>query len=195
VTEAIEMDGAAVTLIDTAGLHGSAADIVEQEGIARAHSARKVADVVVVVLDRSRPLTEDDRTLLAATSDSRRVVVGNKSDLTPAWALGIDGADAIAVSAKDGSGIEALRRSITSALGGGERRRDAPAITNARHIDLLSKAASALGRAAEAAARGTPEEFVTADVTEARALLEEVTGLRTPDDVLHAIFSKFCIGK
>lgn len=195
VTETIEMDGAAVTLIDTAGLHGSAADIVEQEGIARAHSARKVADVVVVVLDRSRPLTEDDRTLLAATSGSRRVVVGNKSDLTPAWALEIAGAEAIAVSAEDGAGIETLRRSITAALGGGERLRDAPAITNARHIDLLSKAAAALRRASEAAASGTPEEFVTADVSEARALLEEVTGLRTPDDVLHAIFSKFCIGK
>ncbi len=195
VTEVIDMDGAAVTLIDTAGLHGFAVDLVEQEGIARAHSAREVADLVVVVLDRSRPLTEDDEELLAATCDSVRVVVGNKSDLPPAWAQDIAGAGAIAVSAKDGSGIDPLRDAITAALAGGERLRDAPAITNARHIDLLSRAVSALRRAATAAAGGTPEEFVTADVAQARALLEEVTGARTPDDVLHAIFSMFCIGK
>ena len=73
--------------------------------------------------------------------------------------------------------------------------RDTPAVTNIRHADLLARAAAALRRAAAAAAAGTPEEFVAADVSEARGRLEEITGARTSDDVLHAIFDRFCIGK
>jgi tRNA modification GTPase len=103
--------------------------------------------------------------------------------------------DAIAASAKDAFGFDELRSAITAALAGGEWHRDAPAITNARHVDLLARAAAALRRAADAASTGTPEEFVAADVAAARMLLEEVTGARTADDVLHAIFDKFCIGK
>jgi tRNA modification GTPase len=68
-------------------------------------------------------------------------------------------------------------------------------VTNARHVDLLSKAGAVLQRAAGAAHDRTAEEFVAADLAEARALLEEVTGVRTADDVLEEIFAKFCIGK
>ena len=68
-------------------------------------------------------------------------------------------------------------------------------MTNVRHADLLSRARAVLDRARSAAGTATPEEFVAADVAEARALLEHVTGARTADDVLHAIFSRFCIGK
>jgi tRNA modification GTPase len=225
VTDIVDIEGAAITLVDTAGLHGTAADLVEQEGIARAHSAREVADLVLVVLDRSRPLGRDDESLLATTTTSSRVVVANKSDLAPAWELDVLGTAAIPVSssrvvvaanksdlapaweldvlgtaaipvsAKDGSGFEQLRRAITAALSGGERLRDTPAITNTRHIDLLSRVAEALRRAADAAGDRTPEEFVAADLAEARMLLEEVTGARTSDDLLHEIFAGFCIGK
>jgi tRNA modification GTPase len=202
VTEVVDIDGVAVTLVDTAGLHGAAADIVEQEGIARARAARQVADLALVVLDRSRPLTQDDSDLLDGAraglqqgSGSACVVVANKSDLPRAWSHAGIGVDAIAVSAKDALGFDELRAAITSALAGRERHRDAPAITNARHVDLLSRASAALRRAADAANAGTPEEFVAADVAAARSLLEEITGTRTSDDVLHAIFDKFCIGK
>ncbi len=148
-------------------------------------------------------MTRDDHDLLAACraglygrpSRLGCLVVANKSDLPPAWPIDAAGVGAIAVSAKDGTGFEDFRRAITAALSGGERLRDAPAITNTRHVDLLSRAAATLRRAADAAEIETPEEFVTADVAEARALLEEVTGARTADDVLHAIFDRFCIGK
>ena len=72
---------------------------------------------------------------------------------------------------------------------------DSPAVTNVRHIELLSQAGGALQRAAAAARESTAEEFVAADLAEARAWLEEVTGSRTPDDILETIFSRFCIGK
>lgn len=195
VTEIVDIDGAAITLVDTAGLHGAATDAVEQEGISRAHAARRVADLVIVVLDRSRPLDEDDRGLLAATQSAPRLVLGNKSDVSGAWPTQTAGVDLLAVSAKSGRGLDELRRAIITALSGRDRLRDTPAVTNARHAELLSRAADALRRAAHAAEAHTAEEFVAADVSEARALLEEVTGARTPDDVLHAIFSRFCIGK
>ena len=195
VTEVVDVNGVPITLVDTAGLHGAAADDVEREGIARAHSARQVADLVLVVLDRSRPMTDDDRELLALSS-AGRVVAANKSDLPSAWTPGQGGApDAIAISAKDGAGFDDLRRAMVAVLAGGERLRDTPSLTNARHIELLNRSAAALRRASEAARAGAPEELVAADVVEARRLLEEVTGARTPDDVLRAIFDRFCIGK
>ena len=195
VTEVIDLDGIALTLVDTAGLRGTAADAVELEGMARAHAARRVADLAVVVLDSSREFSTDDEELLRVTAQSPRVVVANKADLPPVWSVEHVAASAVRVSAATGSGFAELRAAMSDALGGGEPLRDTPAVTNMRHVELLSRSRSALARAAGAAAAGTPEEFVAADVKEARALLEEVTGARTADDVLHAIFDRFCIGK
>jgi tRNA modification GTPase len=195
VTETVDVLGVPMTFVDTAGVHSAAIDPVELEGIARAVAVRDVASVIVVVLDRSRPLDDDDHALLESTRRRPRVVVANKSDVAPSWdASALVDAAAIETSAAAGTGIERLRAALVEAACG-EPLRDAPAITNARHVDLLSNARAALVRA-EAAARGsTPEEFVLADLSEARRRLEEVTGARTSDDVLRAIFERFCIGK
>lgn len=196
LTEVVDVNGVPVTLVDTAGLRGTASDAVEAEGIARAHAARRVADLTVVVLDRSRPLGPDDTEILEITANTPRVVVGNKSDVPAVWtAASLLPVEMLSLSAKTGAGVDALGAAMTTALSGREAMRDTPAVTNIRHAALLSRAAAALRRAATAAAEGTPEEFVAADVNDARASLEEVTGARTPDDVLHAIFDKFCIGK
>jgi tRNA modification GTPase len=196
LTEVVDINGVPVTLVDTAGLRGTAADAVEEEGIARAHAARRVSDLTVIVLDRSRPLGPDDVAILEITAGAPRVIVGNKSDLPAAWTdARASGIEVLPLSAKTGAGVDALGAEMTTALSGRAWMRDTPAITNIRHTALLSRAAAALRRAATAAAGGTPEEFVAADVHEARGLLEEVTGARTPDDVLRAIFDRFCIGK
>ena len=193
VTDVVDIEGTAITLVDTAGLHGLPSDAVEREGIGRARAALTVADLVIVVLDRSRELTVDDTDLLESTRTRPRIVAANKCDIPAAWTL--DALDAISISAHTGEGIDALRAAIVSVLSGDEARRDTPAITNARHVDLLTRAAGVLRRASSAARDGVPEELVAADVAEARVLLEEVTGMRTSDDVLRAIFDKFCIGK
>ncbi len=194
VTETVDVDGIPMTVVDTAGVHAGAVDPVEVEGIARAVAVRDVAHVVVVVLDRSRSLDADDHALLEATASRRRVVVASKADLPPAWdAKALDVAAAV-VSAATGEGVDRLRAALVEAAAG-EPVRDVPAITNVRHVDLVAGARAALERAESAARAGTPEEFVLADLNEARRRLEEVTGARTPDDVLHEIFARFCIGK
>jgi tRNA modification GTPase len=73
--------------------------------------------------------------------------------------------------------------------------RDVPAITNTRHVELLRRAAAHLVRAAQATRDGVAEEFVLADLHDARAVLEEITGRRAPDAVLQTVFERFCIGK
>lgn len=191
LTEVVDIDGIPITLVDTAGVRTTPADAIEAEGIARATHARSIAAVTLLVLDRSRELSLEDRALVTAP-DRARVVVANKSDLPAAWRAGDD---VLEISVLTAAGLDALRERLIAALSRSESYRDAPAITNVRHAALVERARDALGRAATAAAAGTPEEFVLADLNEARAALEEVTGARTADDVLRAIFENFCIGK
>jgi tRNA modification GTPase len=195
VTETVDVAGVPVTLVDTAGVRESAADAIEAEGIARARAARAVAAVTLVVLDGSRPLTRDDLRLLEETAFAPRVVALNKIDLRAAWDPSTLSPPLVRISARTGAGLDALRAALLDAIGNGEPHRDVPAVTNLRHLDLITRAAAAVKRAHAAASMGMSEEFVLADAHEARALLEEVTGARTPDDVLGEIFSRFCIGK
>ena len=195
LTEVVDVGGVAVTLVDTAGVRESPGDAIEAEGIARAEGARQIAAVTLVVLDASLPLTDDDRLLLDRTARSPRVVVGNKCDLPRAWSGDDLGLKIIGLSALTGDGVDTLRVETLSALDASAPERDLPAITNRRHAALMADARAALLRARDAARAAIPEEFLLADINDARALLEEVTGRRAPEAVVHAIFEKFCVGK
>ena len=191
ITEVIDLEGLRVTLVDTAGLR-PATDVVEIEGVARARRALEAADLVLVVVDGSLPLDAADQRILDETADGRRVIVSNKSDLGGDQELGF-----LRVSARTGEGLDALRAGLMRALDV-ETRDDPPAITNLRHIALLERAHDALSRARSAVGTdgdSLPEEFVLADLQQARAALEEISGQRTSDDVLSHIFARFCIGK
>ena len=198
VTETIDLGGLAVSLIDTAGIR-AAGDPVEAEGVSRARGAFGSSAASLVVLDRSEPLGGDDRDVLRETSASPRVVVVNKVDRPPAWspaALAVGGSAArVEVSARTGHGFGGLRDELRRVLVGETVIRETPMVANIRHIELLERADSALAAAAAAAAEGATEEFVLADLERARRSLEELTGRRTPDDVLDHIFERFCIGK
>ena len=195
VTEAIDLDGLRATLVDTAGLRATT-DVVEALGVARSKQAHAVADLTLLVLDRSLPLDSADREAMAETIDKNRLIVANKADLPPAWRDGETSA-AVSVSATTGAGLDELRRQIAAALDI-DLLADRPAITNVRHIALVQRAHDALARARTAAladGAALSEEFVLADLQDARSALEEVNGRRTSDDVLAHIFSKFCVGK
>ncbi|MBI4265497.1 MAG: tRNA uridine-5-carboxymethylaminomethyl(34) synthesis GTPase MnmE [Acidobacteria bacterium] len=195
VTERIDFDGLALTIVDTAGWRETR-DVVEREGVERAVRAQEVADLLLLVLDRSEPLTRDDERLLASTNDRARIVVVNKSDCAAATGFSWPNDDGVLVSARTGAGIAALRQAIQRALTGSEALRDTAAISNTRHIALLEEARTRLTSAQRAAETGhTPEEFVLADLQAARECFDEVVGARTPDDLLEHIFSTFCIGK
>lgn len=197
VTERADIGGLAVALVDTAGLRETT-DVVEREGVERTLGSIGVADVVVLVLDRSRPLSQDDRNLIQDTANRPRVVAANKTDLPPAWRIGehVDVPPAsIEISAQTRQGLDDLRAALVRALLGGEPLRDRPAVTNIRHAALLERARAALTRAASAVAERLPEEFPLSDLQEAAHALQEITGGRTSDDLLHEIFRRFCIGK
>jgi len=191
VTEPIDVNGIAVTLVDTAGAR-QAHDVVEREGVVRGERARGVADLILVVVDRSETLSSDDHRLLDETASSKRLIVANKGDLSRQ--LTLDGS--LEVSATTGEGLDRLRCAIAAELVGEESQRETPAVTNLRHISLLQEARGCLDRAVTAlTVAQTPEEFLLAELHAARARFDEVVGVRTPDDVLTHIFEKFCIGK
>jgi tRNA modification GTPase len=194
VTERLDIEGLAITLVDTAGVHATT-DAVERAGIERSVRARGGGDLVLVVVDQGEPSTADDHEILAATCGRPRVLVKNKADRGDRFGA-LDGHDPIvSVSAVGGHGLDALRSAIARALTGEERLRDTPAVANVRHVSLLHDARAALARASGSAAAGAPEEFVVADLQQARAAFDEIVGTRTSDDVLRHIFARFCIGK
>ena len=198
LAETADIDGLKLELVDTAGVCDTD-DEVESEGVLRARQAWTTADLVLVVLDRSRPLDDIDFQLLRDIADRPRLIAANKSDLPPQWRAEDIALPMWIVSSKTGEGMDELRSGIRTALeGDGTPPRDTAAVTNVRHAALLERAAAALQRAREAldAPEGpVAEEFVLTDLQEARAALEEVTGKRTSDDLLRHIFSRFCVGK
>ena len=193
VTETIDVEGIAVTLVDTAGWRDTG-DLVEGEGVARSVHARGVADLVLLVLDGSEPLADEDLRLLDDTANANRIVVTNKSDLA-AVALTLPVRE-VRVSALTGDGLSVLRQAIATALIGEERLRDSAPISNTRHIALLDQCRASLEAARQAAeAADVPEEFLLIDLQAARMRLDEGVGRRTSEDVLRHIFEHFCIGK
>ncbi|CAN5783436.1 tRNA uridine-5-carboxymethylaminomethyl(34) synthesis GTPase MnmE [soil metagenome] len=195
VTEVVDVDGMAITLVDTAGMRFAAADAVEAEGTSRARAAAASADLLLVVVDGSRPLHDEDRAVLDDTRSRPRVIVVSKADLPAMWNAGDLALQAVAVAPPQGTGLQMLRQMVVEALSSERPAEDTPAVTNLRHVTLLAEACDALLRAEQSARAAAPEEFVAADVTQARGYLEEITGRRTADDTLNAIFSRFCIGK
>jgi tRNA modification GTPase len=195
LTERADIGGLSLALVDTAGVRETS-DVVEREGVARARDTIGVADLTIVMLDRSRRLETDDRELLAATTTRPRVVVWNKADLPSASTTREDvSPEAIDISARTGAGIDRLIAAIANVLSAREPRRDTPAVTNVRHTVLLERSKEALIRASAALEAQVSEEFPLLDLQEASAALQEITGKRTTDDLLRHIFEKFCIGK
>ncbi|MDP3717680.1 MAG: tRNA uridine-5-carboxymethylaminomethyl(34) synthesis GTPase MnmE [Acidobacteriota bacterium] len=198
LTERADIGGLSLALVDTAGVRETS-DVVEQEGVARTRDALGVADLVLVVLDRSRETTAEDRGILDETANLPRVVVLNKSDLAA-----VVTEPGVAISARTGAGIDdlitAIAGMLSSASGGSPflgspEKRDQPAVTNVRHTALLERARAAILRATEALEGEVSEEFPLLDLQEAAHALQEITGRRTSDDLLRHIFAKFCIGK
>ncbi len=196
LTELVDVNGLALTLIDTAGLR-DARDEIEAEGVRRARQAQQVAALTLVVVDGNQPLTPDDLNLIES-AESPAILIQTKADLPCRWSVeDIDTRHrkALPVSAVTGQGLAALRDAISAVLLDRDNLRDPPAITNVRHLTLVEDAREAVHQARHALVTGSTEELVLIDLARAREALEQITGRRTPDDLLLHIFTRFCIGK
>jgi tRNA modification GTPase len=189
VTETMDLDGLAITLVDTAG-ERETQDPVEREGVLRAARARDIADLTLIVIDSGQALTDEDRRLLESSS-AARLVVASKADREPQWRM----AEAVRVSTLANTGIGGLKDAMRRALTNEERLKDPATLSNLRHVLLLKEARATLMRVCAAIAEKAPEEFVLVDLQRARTNLAEVVGVGSSDETLDYIFSHFCIGK
>lgn len=200
LTERVDIHGLSMALVDTAGLRPTD-DLVEQEGVRRAEGSLAVSDLVLVVLDRSRPWQPDDARVIEVSAARRRLVVVNKIDLPAAWTeipAEVSAEEIVEVSVRTNAGVAALAERMVTHLGNALSWRDEPLVTNVRHASLLEQSRDALRRARQAlgaAGNELPEEFLLADIQEAGERLQEITGRRSSEDLLRHIFERFCIGK
>jgi tRNA modification GTPase len=197
VTERISLDGIPLELVDTAGLRETGEE-VERLGVARSREALADAALVLVVLDATQPLNEEERALLAAVEGRPAVVAVNKSDLegsepdlSAAQAAGVA---ALPTSALTGEGIPALRERILALATGGAAS-EPGMLTSLRHQRAIAGARAALVDAAQANRNRIPHEMILIDLYRGLWALDSLTGQTTPDDILNLIFSTFCIGK
>jgi tRNA modification GTPase len=190
VSETAAIGGIPVKLYDTAGIRESPG-LVESLGIERTFQAMADADLTLVVVDVSQPLSAEDEALIARAGSSRHLVVGNKSDLGGAVIR-----DCVAVSALTGEGIPPLREAILSAVAPeGAFQQETGFITSLRHEQLLRESAASLEKSRAAVQSAIPHEMLLLDLYGALRPIDAITGATTADDILNRIFSTFCIGK
>ena len=192
IRQAIQIRGVPLHIMDTAGLRESQ-DAVENMGIARTHQTLQRADLILLLLDAGKGMTEQDEAILAALpADIPRLMVFNKSDLLDDQApLSPAYMPFICVSAKTGQGIEELRGKLLEAIGWRDQESGA-FMARERHVRALTLAQSHLAQAQAVLSRA---ELFAEELRLAQRALNEITGEFTPDDLLGEIFSRFCIGK
>jgi tRNA modification GTPase len=195
VTERVSLEGIPVELIDTAGLRDST-DEAESLGIAKSREAMAEADIVLLVLDATAPIHEEDEASVAALGGRPFLIVINKSDLiqTP-HPLQQSSHPILETSALTGAGVPELRRAILSRLVMEAPGAESALLTNLRQQQAVSAALAALSRAQQAIVAIIPHEMILLDLYEALNAFDALTGGTTNDDILNLIFSKFCIGK
>ncbi|MDD6735139.1 MAG: tRNA uridine-5-carboxymethylaminomethyl(34) synthesis GTPase MnmE [Clostridiales bacterium] len=190
IEELVNLNGIPLRLMDTAGIHDTE-DVVEKIGVERSVRAADEADLVILVLDISREIDGEDKTLIALTENKKRIIVANKSDKK---LVSYDGA--IEISTVTGEGIEDIAAEIKSMYGLGEiGLDDSVIITNMRHLAALSSADEAIQRALVSVKEGMPQDFAALDINETIQYLGEITGDTVSEDIVTDIFHNFCVGK
>lgn len=182
----VRLDGITLNLIDTAGIHESN-DIVEKIGIDKSLQALEKAELVIVVIDGSEALTDEDHKLLEMTKNKNRIVVYNKNDK----AIQHDG---ISISAINGD-VEALTNAIKEKYEKELYLASSDTLNNERQIGLAIQAEQSMKNAIRTLEDGMELDLVTIDLENAWASLKEITGKAGKEDLLDEIFSRFCLGK
>jgi tRNA modification GTPase len=192
--ETIELDGIALTLVDTAGLRDTG-DVVEMEGMRRARSELERADLAVLVTDDAH--ADADQALLSKLPESsRRLIVHNKIDLHGQRPRNeqVGAITHLWLSARSGEGLDLLSRELRAAAGQGDTAEGAFS-ARARHVAALDRASGHLSRAASALADQRAGDLAAEELRCVQHELAELTGEFSSEDLLGRIFSDFCIGK
>jgi tRNA modification GTPase len=197
LTESISLQGIPVSLTDTAGFR-EAGDKIETIGIERTRRAMADADLLVVVIDGSCSLHEEDLEVLKAAGNQSFIVAINKTDLPQMTSVNnhfSNSAKVVHVSALTDEGIPELTAAILAPFGSMDSAGVGFLITDSRHYDLLIRVNRSLDKASRSMAQGAGEELVLADLHNALRFLGAITGETTSEEILGEIFSTFCIGK
>lgn len=200
IEEYVNVRGVPLQLIDTAGIRETD-DVVERIGVERSRKALSEADFVLLILNQSEELMDEDLRLLEQTKDFKRIILLNKTDLPTKIDM-----DKVKEFAKDSEivttsmlkkeGIDQLEEKIADYFFQGQmNERDATYLSNTRHIALLEKAEQALQEVANGVDMGMPVDLIQIDFTRAWDLLGEITGDTVQDELLTQLFSQFCLGK
>lgn len=200
IEEAVHISGVSLLLMDTAGLRETD-NKVEQIGIERARASMEKADLILAVIDGSSPLDEEDKEILHSLVGKKAIVILNKYDLTPEvkaediWEIAVY-VPVVSLSARYGSGMDELREELWKIT----EKQDTDAgrilfLTNLRHVELVRKALDNVLRARASVREGLQADFIVIDLTEAWKTMGEITGDTMDDELIHSIFSRFCVGK
>lgn len=204
IEEAASIGGIPVRIVDTAGIRETE-DVIERMGIEKSRASLMQADVVLILVDGSCGLTEEDRKIIASAKDKKCIFIVNKTDLgcrvDPAEFYGPAGpADScspvIYMSAVSGEGIPELISEIRRIVYNGETvPENSLLISNVRHEELLRTSLGLLGDARVMLENGEALDFAESDIREAWMTLGEITGEAVSDDIVTEVFSRFCLGK
>ena len=200
IEEQASIRGIPVRLTDTAGIRESE-DLVESLGIERSKEAFNKADIVVLILDASRPLDSEDMLLIDMLQGRQCIIILNKSDLPQQlfdYEIRDDlpGSVIIQASMKTGEGIESFCDIVEQlVLGGSVRKENDALLTNARHEDCVRRAQKEISEAVAMAHLMEAMDFIEVNVHAAYDALGEILGETAGDDVIQEVFSRFCLGK
>ncbi len=197
--EYVSVKGAALKLIDTAGIHETS-DKVEKIGVERSKKAVDQADLVLLLLDSSRELEQEDRDLLEFTKNKKRIIVLNKNDLgqkiSPETIKKMTDSPVVVTSVLQKENLDQLENAIEKLFFKGiENSADQVLVTNQRQASLLVKARQALAEVIKGVDDDMPLDLVQIDLTNAWNDLGEITGESAPDELITQLFSQFCLGK
>ncbi|HEL0549469.1 TPA: tRNA uridine-5-carboxymethylaminomethyl(34) synthesis GTPase MnmE [Streptococcus equi subsp. zooepidemicus] len=196
IEEYVNIKGIPLKLVDTAGIRETD-DLVEQIGVERSKKALQEADLVLLVLNASEKLTEQDKALLALSQDSNRIILLNKTDLDQVIEKDQLPEEAIPISVLQNQNIDLIEDRINQLFFDhtGLIEQDATYLSNARHISLIEQAVQSLEAVNEGLALGMPVDLLQIDLTRAWEILGEITGDAAPDELITQLFSQFCLGK
>lgn len=191
----IRLNGLHIKLSDTAGIR-EAEEVIEVEGIRRSHETMDQADLILLVLDAHKGLDELDHKLLKRVPRGKTIVIWNKIDLPYDDVPEVDFPYVVKLSAKNKVGLEELRKTIDSVIWkDGPPSKEEIVITNIRHKEALNQSIASIRKTIDGLKSNVSPEFLTLDIRHGLSELGKIIGTDISDDILTAIFSKFCIGK